>query len=186
MAKIKKGTPVLGIDPGISGAFVLFDGQEFASYAMPIQSDGKNKTIHFDGVHELLDAIQTKHGQVHVYLERAVPMAMGAKSAFNYGRGFEAIVIAIQLLGFPFTLVEPQKWAKEMHEGISTDLRAKAKSLIACQRLYPKLYASLPKNTKGKTLDGPIDALLIAAYGLRKNGVRSNTAKKTEDVGDFF
>jgi hypothetical protein len=187
VAKTKSAkTYVLGIDPGISGAFVLFDGREFASFAMPIQSDGKNKTIHFDGVHELLDAIHTKYGQPHVYLERAVPMAMGAKSAFNYGRGFEAITIAIQLIGFPFTLIEPQKWAKEMHEGISTDLRAKAKSLIACQRLYPKLYASLPKNTKGKTLDGPIDALLIAAYGLRKLGLSSNKRVVSQDVGDFF
>lgn len=186
---MKKGAGkfvVLGIDPGLSGAFVVFDGKEFASYAMPIKTNGKDKLIHFDGVHELLCAVQEKYSNLHIYLERAVPMAMGAKHAFNYGQGFAAILIAIELLQIKMTLVEPQKWSKEMHEGISTDLKPKAKSLIAAERLFPKLFASLPKNTKGRTLDGPIDALLIAAYGLRKNGVSSNTTPALADVGDFF
>lgn len=170
----------LGIDPGLAGAFVVFDGKEFASYDMPIKSNGKDRMIHFDGVHELLTNINNVH-RPHVFLERAVPMAMGAKSAFNYGQGFAALLIAIELIGMSFTLVEPQKWAKEMHEGISVDLRPKAKSLIALERLYPRLYKQMPKNTKGKLLEGPVDALLIAAYGLRKHSpsFKSNT-------NDFF
>lgn len=175
---------VLGIDPGLTGAFLVFDGKNFASYAMPVKTIEKNKMVDFDAVHELLDSIQTKYGQVHVYLEKAVPMAMGAKSAFQYGKGVAAIEIALELIGFPLTMVEPQKWAKEMHEGISTDLRPKAKSLIAVQRLYPKLIAQLPKNTKGKLLEGPMDALLIAAYGLRKLG--GKPVKTQTETEDFF
>lgn len=177
---------VLGIDPGISGAFVLTNGTSVKTWPMPIKTNGKDKTIHFDGVHQLLWDVQVVAPEVHVYLERAVPMAMGAKSAFNYGQGFAAILIAIETLKIRMTLVEPQKWSKEMHEGISVDLRPKAKSLIAAERLFPKLFASLPKNTKGRTLDGPVDALLIAAYGLRKNGVTANTSKPIDEVGDFF
>lgn len=183
MRKTKGGPWALGVDPGVSGAFVLTDGETLKTWPMPVCTDGKDKSIDFDGVHELLDSIT--HGgqlQFHVYLERAVPMAQGMKSAFNYGKGFAALEIAISLLKLPVTYVEPNKWTKEMHEGISTDLKSKAKSLIAVKRLFPKLVRQLPTNTKGRLLDGPIDALLIAAYGLRSGSVK--TAKA--DIEDFY
>lgn len=176
-----KATKALGIDPGVSGAFVLTDGKKLQSWAMPIVTVGKDKSVDFDGVHELLTEIQDSNGGVHVFLERAVPMAQGMKAAFNYGKGFAALEIALFLLKLPVTYVEPNKWTKEMHEGISTDLKSKAKSLIAVKRLYPNLVKSLPKNTKGNLLDGPIDALLIAGYGLRKG-----SAKPAQNIPDFF
>lgn len=140
---------------------------------MPITQTGKEKLINFDQVHYILERLSRNFGLVHVYLERAIPFAMGAKSAFSYGRGFEALVIAVKILGFPHTLVEPGKWTKEMHEGISGDLKPKVKSLIAVKRLYPHLVDRLPKGSKGGLMDGPIDALLIAGYGLRKAQVKS-------------
>jgi hypothetical protein len=158
---------VCAIDPGLAGAVVIFDGKKFKSWPMPVTSNGKNNEVEFDGVHELLWDISGYHPGIHVYLERAMPMAMGAKHAFNYGRGFAALEIALRLLRMPTTYVEPGKWAKVMHEGISADLKPKAKSLIAVKRLFPKLVESLPKNRNGKLLDGPIDALLIASYGIR-------------------
>ncbi len=172
----------LGIDPGISGAFVITDGFTFMKvWGMPLVVEGKNKSVEFDGIHELLTEVIDGFGLDHVYLERAIPMAMGSKGAFNYGRGFAAIEIAIELVRIPVTYVEPQKWAKEMHEGMSQDLKPKAKSLLAVKRLYPSLVASLPKNTKGVLLDGPVDALLIAGYGLRKG-----VPKRDEEVADFY
>lgn len=161
---------VLGIDPGLAGAFVLFDGKDFASFEMPVANSGKDKFVEFDAVHELLTHLTGTNTDLHVYLERAVSFGMGTKGAFNYGRGFAAIEIAIELLKMPVTYVEPGKWTKEMHAGISGDLKPKAKSLIAAKRLFPKLVGQLPKGKKGKILDGPIDALLIAAYGLRQRG----------------
>lgn len=173
---------VLAIDPGLSGAFVLTDGKTLTTWPMPIKIHGKDKSVHFDGVHALLWDVLDKHGLVHIFLERAVPMAQGSKSAFNYGRGFEALVIAIELLKFPVTLVEPFKWTKEMHEGISADLRPKVRSEIAVKRLFPQLVDKLPKKPKGGLQDGPIDALLIAGYGLRKIGNKSNV----DEMPDFF
>lgn len=164
---MKKQT-VLGIDPGINGAFILTDGVTIKFWPMPITITGKDKFIHFDGVHELLYNVQQKHPEVHIFLERAIPMAQGAKSAFNYGRGFACLEIALELLESTVTYVDPSKWAKEMHEGISTDLKPKAKSLIAVKRLFPKLMKYLPKRPKGGLHDGAVDAFLIAAYGLRK------------------
>lgn len=158
---------VLGIDPGLDGAFVVTDGKRLTSTSMPITVHGKDKAVYFGGVYELLMRIQKAHGVIHVFLERAIPFALGAKSAFSYGRGFEAIVIAIELAGLPCTLIEPGKWTKEMHEGISSDLKPKVKSVIAVKRLYPHMVGMLPTKPKGGLREGPVDALLIAGYGLR-------------------
>jgi hypothetical protein len=175
----------LGIDPGFAGAFVLTDGDGFLkTWPMPlVVIPGGDRTIDFDGVHELLTEIFEAH-RPHIFLERAIPMAMGSKGAFNYGRGFAALEIAIELIGMPVTYVEPAKWAKYMHEGLSTDLRPKAKSMMAVKRLYPKLVKVLPTNTKGTLQDGPIDALLIAGYGIRRGLVNVSKPGKAED--DFY
>ena len=177
--KINFRKGVLGIDPGLNGAFVLFDGKALHSWPMPLTSDGKDKFVDFDGVHELLWSITDGATDLPIFLERAVSFGMGTKSAFNYGRGFAAIEIAIQLLKAPVTYVESGKWTKEMHQGISADLKPKPKSLIAVKRLFPKFVEQLPKVKKGAILDGPIDALLIAAYGLRCKRLKSShTAKR--------
>lgn len=105
--------------------------------------------------------------KTHIYLERAMPMAMGAKHAFNYGRGFAAIEIAIQELKIPVTYIEPRKWQKEMFQGIDSRLKPKEQSLIAVERLFPQYLDSIPKRPKGKYHDGAVDALLIAEYGRR-------------------
>lgn len=158
---------VLAIDPGFTGALVCLDREgNFSFYEMPVITVGKEKEIDFEKVCTLLDSFLD---DVHILLERAKPMAMGAKHAFNYGRGFAALEIAIKLSGKPFTLVEPTKWAKEMHAGISNDLKPKAKSVIAVQRLYKKLLPKIPVSPKAKHLhEGVVDALLMAGYGLRK------------------
>lgn len=161
---------VIGIDPGVSGAIVITNGKDyFRHFPMPTETDGKDTRVSFAGL--LSIAQQLREVDAPVFVERALPMAQGMKQAFNYGRGFEALIIALVTSGLPYTLVEPQKWAKEMHEGISTDLKAKAKSLVAVKRLYPQLLCKLPIKSKGGIHDGPIDALLIAGYGLRKKSL---------------
>ena len=169
---------VLGVDPGLSGAFVLTDGKSFECWPMPIITTGKDRTIDFSGISKLLCALP----DVPIFLERAIPFALGAKQAFNYGRGFEALVIAIMLSGLSVTYVEPAKWTKEMHEGISSDLKPKVKSLIAVKRLHPQLVKLLPSDKKGVPKDGAIDALLIASYGLRRLGHFQPKC----DIGDFY
>ncbi len=181
--KSKFGPLILGIDPGLSGAFVLTDGKSLRWWPMPVDSNGKDRLVSFNEVLKILDVMKQHHA-FHVALERALPMAMGSKHAFNYGRGFAALEIAIDLLKLPVTYVEPQKWAKEMHSGISVDLKPKAKSLIAAKRLFPHLVAVLPVGKQGKVNEGPLDALLIAAYGLRKGFVPNDAQFDVEQ--DFF
>ena len=172
---------VIAIDPGNSGAILVTDGVSYVEvYEMPTVKESKSELVEFKGVLYRLKNLARRFPDSHVFLERAMPAAMGSKHAFNYGRGFEALTIAVALSGLPCTLVEPSKWAKEMHEGISTDLKPKAKSLIAVNRLFPRLVKSLPRKPKAKTLhDGPVDALLIAGYGLRRLG--RGREKSSED-----
>lgn len=175
-------TPVvLGVDPGIQGHFVIFNGKGFESFKMPIRKIGKTNEIIFGDVHKLLFALKEKFEGLHVYLERAVSFGMGSTGAFNYGRGFAALEIAIELIGMPVTYVEPGKWTKEMHQGIASDLKPKAKSLVAVRRLYPKLVQSIPTNKNGKMDEGCVDALLIAGYGLK-----NQTTVKQVDSRDFY
>lgn len=182
------GAPrVIGIDPGISGAIVVIDGKKlFKSYPMPLEKGAPPRSVSFQGLMDVFDEIRIAHGALHIFLERAVPMAMGSKGAFSYGRGFEAIVIAIKLHRLPVTMVEPAKWTREMHEGISSDLKPKARSLIAVQRLFPTLVSLLPQKPKGGLHDGPIDALLIAGYGLRRLMPSAPIPVPSTEVADFF
>ncbi len=188
---IEKGLPpapqpqiwVLGIDPGLDGAFALFNGRTLKTWDMPILKNGKSRDIDFGGVRRLLETIRKTFGDYHIYLERAVAFGMGTTSAFNYGRGFRALEIAIELhQDAGLTLVEPTKWTRSMHEGISKDMKAKAKSLVAVKRLYPKLVPVLPTNKNGAIYDGHIDAFLIAGYGYRQQW----GAPKPRDDEDFF
>lgn len=158
---------IMGIDPGLTGAIVTLYPGGVSIDKMPIRTTGKDKEIDYDGLLSLLENIEPDH----IFLEKAFPMAMGSKHAFNYGRGFAAIEIAIVTTKFPVTYVLPKEWTKIMHEGINADLKPKAKSIIAVKRLCPDLLADLPMNKKGALNDGPIDALLIARYGARQLGV---------------
>jgi hypothetical protein len=154
----------LGIDPGIKGALVFVDTQavdgDLVFHPMPVNAQSE---IDFDELHRIL----VEYDCDHIFLERAVPFAQGAKAAFNYGRGFAAVEIAIQFCGKSVTYVEPGKWAKEMHQGIDADLKPKAKTLIAMKRLFPNVSIPLTPKSK-KPHDGFIDAFMIAQWGLRQ------------------
>lgn len=177
---------VLGIDPGHGGSFVLTDGGRYIRiWKMPLLIAGKEKSVSYVQVFDILHWVWSERGLVQIFLERAMPMAMGSKHAFNYGRDFQTLCLAIQETGMPMTMVEPAKWTKEMHEGTSADLKAKARSLIAVQRLYPHLVGQLPRQPKkGTLMDGPVDALLIAGYGLRRLGVKPERATECLSCGE--
>lgn len=161
-----RGQLVLAVDPGVTGAFVMTDGCRTLWFqAMPTESNGKDRWPSFRGIRKLLRTLSPM--PEHVFVERAVPFAMGVKGAFNYGRGFEAVLNALEDTGLPITLVEPARWTKAMHAGVAGELRPKAKSVIAAGRLYPGLFQMLPRDKKGWPDPGVLDALLIAGFGLR-------------------
>lgn len=177
---MKKETKfVLGIDPGLKGAFCLTDGDDFITgTAMPIIKNGKEKFISFPYLCDLILNYKIKFGySFPIFLEKPVSFGMGTKGAFNYGRGFECVLNAFEQAHLKVTLVEPHKWAKVMHEGFSKDLKPKVKSQMAVKKLFPKLMNRFPKAKNGLYDEGAVDALLIAGYGLR--------VLEDEEVGEF-
>lgn len=161
----KRKMTIIGIDPGQSGAFVFLKNGEMTFDFMPLKGDG-TKDIDFMKVQEILNRFRSRT-PAHVFLERAVPFGMPTTSAFNYGRGFAALEIAIATAGVPVTYLEPAKWSKTMHEGIAKDLKPKAKSQIAVVRLFGQYLSQIPQAKGGKYHEGVVDALLMAGYGLR-------------------
>lgn len=161
---MSKELNIIGIDPGKEGAFVVLrNGEMTASMKMPLNQD---REVDFDAVADFLGGYADH--PTHVYLERAVPMAMGSKHAFNYGRDFAKLEVALHVKNIPTTYVEPNKWSKVMTEGISKELKAKIRSRLAVERLFPKEAKTIPTNKNGKMDEGIMEALLIAGYGQRK------------------
>lgn len=160
---MKKDAKIMGIDPGLQGAFVNMDKNQnyFSVHEMPI---GNDERVDLGKVIDIIDL----ENPDFILLERAMPLAMGAKHAFNYGRDFQTIFLACKMSFKPFELVEPNKWPKEMLQGVDANLKPKVRNEIAVERLFPKLYKKLPRGPKsGKVKDGPLDAILIAGYGFR-------------------
>jgi len=155
----------VGIDVGLAGGVAALDdgGTIRSTHQMPLIG-GERKAVGYAELASLLDKI----GSCAVFIEKAVPMAMGSKAAFWYGYDFNTVIMAVNKLGLRHYLIEPQKWAKVMHQGISNDLKPKSKSIIAIDRLFPAPIRDkwIPKGPKsGKYHDGIVDALLIAEYG---------------------
>lgn len=151
---------VVGIDPGLKGALAWRrDSRLWGFKPMPVVDN----EIDFTEVLKLLKAINP----THAFLERAVSFGMGLKGAFSYGRGFGFIELALRQAEIPVTHIEPGKWAKLAHEGISKDLKPKVKSAIAVKRLLPQTAGTIPVSKNGTMHDGIVDALLIAFYGVR-------------------
>jgi len=170
----------MAIDPGNKGAICLASAingkiEKVSFQEMPLSEEG----INYFKVKELIGLLAPEH----IFLERALPMAMGAKHAFNYGRGFAALEIAISEAGKPVTYVEPSKWHKAILDGIDTRLKPKERSLIGVKRLFPRIWITIPATPKSKRPhDGMVDALLIAEYGRRKMG---SSASEQISVADF-
>lgn len=153
----------VGVDPGKQGAVVAIDEAGTICFLaeLPFLEDG---SADFP---TLLKVFLRLKGST-IFLERAVPMAMGAKHAFTYGRDFAAIEIAIQQTGIPVHYVEPAKWPKVICEGIDSNLKPKVRSVMAARRIFPEQIEKLPVTPKSKKIhEGFVDALLLAEFGRR-------------------
>jgi hypothetical protein len=168
----RKTFNVLGIDPGNTGAICLLieeSGQapKAAWGRLPV-SQTKPVTVLFQPLFNAMMAMKTNLGIDHVILERAKAMAMGAGAAFNYGRSFHAVELAVEQLGVPVTYVDPHVWTKTLLSGIDLRMKPKERSLVGLERLFPHLVSEIPKNRNGKLDEGIREALLIAEWGRRK------------------
>lgn len=152
---------VIGIDPGQSGFAVgLNKDLGNVAFALPLPFIG-NQLMTKD-----LDSILFGREIEHIFIEHSQPIFRArANSTFNFGFNFGKILAVCEFRGYPFTLVKPKVWQKEMITGVDKRLDTKTKSLIVASRLYPSIKFKYPDSERDA--DGMSDACLIASYGRR-------------------
>lgn len=160
----------IGIDPGKTGAMVLNDeGKIRETTAIPLIG----KEVDVNGINKWLENYFYLSA-ILIILEKGQAMKkQGVTSMFNYGRTCGLIEGVIVGNGWPYVLMPPQTWQKEMFVGTpamrgKTKVKPKERALIAATRLWPdEDWRKSERATKPH--DGIIDAALIAEYARRKN-----------------
>lgn len=151
----------IGIDPGFKGALACISdsGKLLRFIKMPLRKD--KKTCEHNEIYKFI----AKCKNPIIILEQSVPFKMGTKGAFNYGRGFAAIEIAVERSGHPINYVYPQSWTRVLHRDQHEIEDSKERSLAVAKILFD--ISKVPVTRTGKVHDGIIDAILIAEYGRR-------------------
>lgn len=155
---------VCGIDPGITGAIAILDGEQLMEcWDMPTVKRSAAKSSNKQEVNAAaLAAILRGRRPALVYVERvnampntATKRGMGAASAFNFGDSFGRIIGVLAALEIPYDLVHPQTWKKRAGLiGADKDF-----SRTLAQQLYPAAELARKKDV------GRAEAILIARYG---------------------
>lgn len=150
---------ILGIDPGLHGAYALLDSQGRLGVAdhFPIGDDEEIDAAE-------LRLILEENGPItHAFVERVGSMGgakngrrQGVQGMFNFGRRYGAVLAVLQIAGIPYTLVEPRVW--KAATGVSSD---KGTSLAAARKLWP-CASDLLRRVKD---EARAEAALIARYG---------------------
>jgi len=150
---------VLGIDPGLTGAFAIFSewSNSVKVLDMPLKKNGKKKIV--DGV-AIAKALRPYVGQLkYAVIEDVHSMpADGAVSAFSFGFGTGVVTGVLQALGIKIIKVKPAVWKAGM--GLS---RVKNDSLVMARELFPDHKDFF----KFKKHDGRAEAALMAVFAMR-------------------
>lgn len=159
--------PVIGIDPGITGAIAIRgdDPTESQVFDMPVLTDGKTKRVNAAALAELMRSLILEYSPEEVRIEKVNAMPprskdgkqrqAGTQSSFNFGRGFGVVETVGIVLGLRTRYVTPQKWKKRA--GLIGKEKDEARTRAL--ELYPHLDLHRKKDV------GRADAILIAHYG---------------------
>lgn len=156
----------IGIDPGKSGCLAIINRDSF-------RTDVNGEQIVFfdwpkDGdlgqYCQQLQSIPKKEVKLAV-LERVHAMPkQGVTSMFSFGMNFGIWQGLLTALDWPFILVPPQTWMKNLvSKADGSDTKTRVRNVA--QRLYPKSKEALV-GPKGGFKDGRADALLMARYAM--------------------
>lgn len=160
-------TTYIGIDPGFKGAVAAIT--ENAAYVSDTPSAiiGKSKREYLiPEMIRILDEFTSREGilisDVVVAIEKVHSMPrQGVASAFTFGKGYGIWLGILASLHIPYDEVTPQRWQKEMMDGMQ---RGKDAARVRAMQIFPSLSESL----KRKSDDGRADALLIAEWRRRQ------------------
>jgi len=163
---------ILGVDPGGKGALVTLDyfGKLESFIPMPMTKTNKPydaAEVDVNLLESYVKSVLALDPNVFAFCERPSSYGMLSSSAFTYGFNFALLSKVLERYCSNLTYVQSGTWTRVIHEGEDKDLKPKAKSLL----VFGKLYSMEPKYLFGKlnkaSLEGLVDAMLIAEYGRR-------------------
>ena len=156
----------IGIDPGNSGGIVCL-----TRYGSVREVDWMAMPDNYVEIVDFIQKIRDEHDIVYAAIEKvASSPQMGVASAFTFGMGYGALVMALVALGIPFEQVRPQVWQKEFaistrkKEGGKTEFKKHLRNIA--RQMYPNLDVWRETQTKQLAI---ADALLIATYAKKVN-----------------
>lgn len=167
MAKsVAKHELILGIDPGVTGAFALYDPisqKLIATYAMPTfrearaNSGTQYQRVDPEGVAELLGNV--KDHVLFAVVEKVGAMPdQGVVSMFNFGLYTGILHGALAAQEIKYHEVEPQVW--KLLTGTTRD---KKSSMKRATELFPEFAKVWSHNWA----HGHAEAAMLALYGVR-------------------
>ena len=146
---------VLGIDPGLSGAYVLLeDGMPIEWDRMPTYLVGKNNRVNTAALAFVLRNLNIDKAMVEQV--GAMP-GQGVTSMFTFGHAVGSVMGVLGALEIPVTNVTPQAWKKAAGVNGKDKDEARSKAL----QLWPH-WRELDKKGAGQAF---ADAALIGRYG---------------------
>lgn len=161
---------ILGIDPGLSGAWALLgrDGKVIGCDELPVIRDLNTAWIDPVALSEQIIGCAGLSPQlpagITAFVERVNSMPkQGVASSFTFGTSFGSVLAAVQALGVSMRLVRGGDWKRALGmtrpKGLET-YDPKAVSLDKARLLFPGVRLDRKKD------HNLADALLIAHYGL--------------------
>lgn len=147
---------ILGIDPGLSGAFAILDDGKLTHVAdLPTMGEGASRMLDSGA---LADALKPLTFDLAV-IERVGAMpGQGVSSMFRFGQAVGQAVGVIHTLGIPLKWASPGAWKRAM--GLSSD-KERARALAI--ETFPSLRAQFAR----KKDHGRAEAALMALWGAR-------------------
>lgn len=158
---------IVGVDPGVSGAMVLYDPDN-KLVIDSLRFSKLGKTFDHGAMHKTLRDWKAKHEISMVVIEKVHSMPrQGVASTFSFGMSFGMQIATVASHGLPYTLVTPVAWSREMHQGISPELEPKKRTEVAMAQLFPTTNFRGPRAQKHHS--GLSDALMLAEFWRRKS-----------------
>lgn len=165
----------IGIDNGANGAIVAIDQSHKVVLVLPMPvidvgvmrkgKRGKKRVLDMAQVVTHLRNLQSLDDNVFAVLEHAqVFPGEGRSTAFNAGRGYGAMEMALVALGIPYEIVRARSWQSAVLKGVEGS-DTKARSVLKCQRTFPSI--DLTPGRRRKPMDGLADGAMMALHALQ-------------------
>lgn len=163
MASAKSSTTLVAIDPGLYGAFAVFEGGKFTyGHPLPLTKMGGQNII---DSYKLMKLLPEKAEVVVLEQVSSMPRD-GSVSAFKFGRNTGQVLGCLQLIseGEEVQQVSPSVWKK------ATNLTGLPKGAAIDEAKKVVKHEAFWKGRTKKVNEGLADAIMIGWYWLNKKG----------------